>query len=182
MQYEVANWGPFLATRERGRQVREDVESKLSNLRTGETLVLSFASVEGITVSFGDECIAKLIVDRSVGLNTDRGFVISNANEDVSETLEAVLSRRKLSAVSLTKFGKAMIVGERGWLPETLEAAIELQSFSAMELAEMLQLTPQAANNRLKVLVTTGAVARDQIVPEGGGKEFCYTVVIPAFT
>jgi hypothetical protein len=181
MEYEVAAWGVFLATRDRGRRVREDMEAKLKELAGGDTLVLSFAGVEGITVSFGDECIAKLLIDRSTGALADRGVVVEGLNEDVRETLEAVLTRRKISAVSLTADGHPEILGEREWLPATLDAAVELQSFSASDLAHKLNVSPQAANNRLKALVASGAVVRERVVPEGGGKEFSYTVVIPAF-
>lgn len=181
MEYEVAPWGVFLATRDRGRKVREDMEAKLGELPSGDTLVLTFAGVEGITVSFGDECIAKLIIDRSTGALADRGVVVEAVNEDVRETLEAVLVRRKISAVCLDQDGHPEILGEREWLPATLDAAMELRSFSASDLAHKLNLTPQAANNRLKALVASGAVVRERVVPEGGGKEFNYTVVIPAF-
>ncbi|MHB8438517.1 MAG: STAS-like domain-containing protein [Acidimicrobiales bacterium] len=181
MQYDVSKWGVFLATRERGRQVREEIQEKLRELRSGETLELSFKGIEGITVSFGDECVAKLIIERSMGTLVDRGLVIDGANDVVREELEAVLSRMKISAVSMDAAGHPEILGERGWLPATLEAAMELRSFSASEVADKLNLTPQAANNRLKVLVASGAVVRQRVVPEGGGKEFSYTVVIPAY-
>lgn len=181
MKYDVARWGAFLATRERGRKVREDIEEKLAELPSGDTLVLNFSGIEGITVSFGDECVAKLIIDRTSGTFADRGVVIEAVNEDVRETFEAVLTRRKISAVCLGPTGHPEILGEREWLPATLDAAMELRSFSASELAEKLNLTPQAANNRLKALVASGAVVRERVIPEGGGKEFSYTVVIPAF-
>jgi len=182
VKYDVAaKWSPFLATRERGRRVREEIEQRLAQLSAGDNLVLDFSGVEGITVSFGDECVAKLILARSSGDFADRGLVIEGANEDVTETLEAVLSRRKFSAISLNSTGEPEVLGERGWLPATLAAAIELRSFSASDLAAILNLTPQAANNRLKMLVASGAVARERIVPEGGGKEFSYRIVIPVY-
>lgn len=181
MRYEVVKWSVFLATRERGRRVREDIEERLAELAVGDSLVLDFAGVEGITVSFGDECVAKIILARSAGDFADRGLVIEGANDDVRETLEAVLSRRNISAISLSASGEPQVLGERDWLPATLAAAIELRTFSASDLADRLDLTPQAANNRLKVLVASGAVARARVVPEGGGKEFSYTVVIPTY-
>jgi len=181
MRYEVANWGEFLATRPRGREVREDIQEKLERLASGETLILSFARVDGMTGSFADECVAKLLIDRSSGVFADRGVVIDGASDVIREELELVLSRRKISAVSMRESGEPEVLGERGWLPATLTVAIELRSFSASDLAAKLNLTPQAANNRLKVLVASGAVVRERIVPEGGGKEFSYTVVIPAF-
>jgi hypothetical protein len=171
----------FFATRDRGRRVREDVESEIGRLQGGQTLALDFAGVEGVTVSFGDELLAKLVIDRSTGQFVDRGLVIESANEDVRETLETVLTRRKVAAVNIDGDGRPEVLGGPGWLPETLDAAVELRSFSAAELAERLGLTPQAANNRLANLVATGGVVRERVVPEGGGKEFGYRVAIPAY-
>lgn len=181
VRYRIANWGPFLATRPRGERVRGEITEKLASLGAGETLAVDFAGVEGITSSFADECVAKLLLDRASGDLTDRGLVIEGANEDVRDELETVLGRRKLAAVNVTKAGEPEILGEPGWLAETLKAALELRSFRAAELADAVGLTPQAANNRLKVLVATGAVARSRAVPEGGGKEFTYNVTVHAY-
>jgi hypothetical protein len=181
MRYQVVKWNAFLATRERGRRVREDVEEKLAGLAPGDVLSMDFADVEGITVSFGDECVAKLILNRTSGDFADRGLVIERANEDVHETIETVLARRKLAAVSLGESGEPELLGEQKWLPETLKAALDLGAFRASDLAESLGLTPQAANNRLKTLVASGAVVRERSVPDGGGKEFSYKAVVPAY-
>ena len=181
VRYEVAKWSVFLATRERGRRVREEIEQHLAQLASGDNLAISFEGVEGITVSFGDECIAKLIIARLTGDFSDRGLVIEEMNTDVRETLEAVLSRRNVAAVVLNASGQPEILGHPAWMRETLTAALELRSFRASDLAERLHITPQAANNRLKGLVGSGALARERIVPEGGGKEFNYEIVIPAY-
>lgn len=182
VRYPVAaKWSAFLATRERGRRVREDIEQQLAKVRPGDSLSMDFADVEGITVSFGDECVARLILARASGDFVDRGLVIERANEDVRETLETVLARRKVAAVSLDSSGEPEILGQHGWLPETLKAALELRSFRAAELAERLGITPQAVNNRLRLLVASGAVARERAIPEGGGKEFSYSVAVPAY-
>ena len=180
-RYEMSKWSPFLATRERGRRVREEIEDHLRLLAPGDTLPIDFAGVEGITVSFGDECIAKLILARQAGDLDDRGLVIEQMNPDVRETLEAVLTRRKVAAVALTASGEPEALGGPGWMSDTLSAAVGLRSFVASDLAERLGITPQAANNRLKMLVASGAVARERVVPAGGGKEFSYEVVIPAY-
>ncbi|MHB1526069.1 MAG: STAS-like domain-containing protein [Candidatus Dormibacteria bacterium] len=181
MRYDVSRWSVFLATRDRGRRVREEIERHLGQLDRADNLVVSFAGVEGITVSFGDECVAKLIVARMAGDFVDRGLVIEGMNDDVRETMEAVLSRRKVAAVALAASGEPEVIGDPGWMPATLAAAVELRSFRASDLAERLRLTPQAANNRLKMLVASGAVARERTVPAGGGKEFSYQVVIPVY-
>lgn len=181
MDYMISEkWGQFLATRERGRKVREDIEMQLSKIRPGDALVLNFEGVEGITVSFGDECVAKLILSRSSGDFADRGLGVGGTNEDVLETLEAVLSRRKFSAVLITD-SDVEIIGQDDLLSETLSEAVQLRTFSAADIAGQLGITVQAANNRLKQLVATGAVVRERVVPDGGGKEFSYSVVIPTY-
>jgi hypothetical protein len=160
--------------------MREDVEGRLAKLSPGDALVLDFSGVEGITVSFGDELVAKLILGRDSGDFADRGMVIECAGEDVRETLEALLARRKLAAAVINASAEPEILGEQGWLRETLDAALRLGTFSASQLAAQLGITPQAVNNRLRVLVASGAVAKERAVPEGGGKEFSYRAVVPA--
>lgn len=181
MRYSVVKWNAFLATRERGRRVREDIENNIARMPAGETFSMDFSGVEGITVSFGDECVAKLILDRDTSDHVDCGLVIEGANEDVHETLETVLRRRKLAAASLTGSGELEVLGGPSWLPETLNTALALRSFRAADLAERLGITPQAANNRLRLLVASGAVARERAVPDGGGKEFTYRIAVPAY-
>jgi len=180
-RYEIGSGGVFFATRERGRRVREEIEQELARVSPRDGLEVSFKGVEGITVSFGDECIAKLIVARAAGDFDDRGLVIEDMNADVRETLEAVFLRRKMAVVALNDAGEPEILGEPAWMNVTLAAALELRSFRASDLAGRLHITPQAANNRLKNLVSSGAVARKRIVPSGGGKEFGYEVVVPAY-
>lgn len=174
----LEKWDAFLATRERGRRVREDIEQSLASLRPGETLALDFSGVEAITVSFGDECVAKLLADRTAGDFPDKGLVVEGANDDVRETLDVVLQRRKLAIVATGPEGFE-VLGPRDWLDSTLNVAARLRSFSARELAEELDLTPQASNNRLKHLMATGAVIRELVIPEGGGKEYLYRFVVP---
>jgi hypothetical protein len=177
MDYRVGDWGAFLATRERGRRVREAIEECLNRANPGETVEIDFSGVDAVTVSFGDESIAKLVIAREAGDFADRGMVIVGANDEVTETLETVLSRRKLAAATVDDGHSVVAIGDKGWVPATLEAAVDLKVFSAADLAAKLGLTPQAANNRLKTLVASGAVARELTVPERGGKEFSYRTV-----
>jgi hypothetical protein len=55
----------------------------------------------------------------------------------------------------------ADVLGEPSWVRQTLTAAVGLRSMKATDLVEQLRITPQAANNRLKMLVASGGV------PEG---------------
>ena len=67
-------------------------------------------------------------------------------------------------------------------LATTLREAVSLRSFNVHELAERLDLTPQAANNRLRLLLRSGALQRERAKPERGrgGREFRYRVPVAA--
>jgi hypothetical protein len=182
MRYRFAKWGSrFLATRDRGREVREDIEQELAKLSPGDTLVLDFSDIDAITHSFGDETVGKLLLTRSAGDLADRGLVAEALSEDVRETLDVVLDRRKLALVSITSDGSVHVLGESGWLAQTLQAALRLRTFRASELADALGISAQAANNRLKLVVASGAVIRERSVPARGGKEFQYKVTVPEY-
>lgn len=47
-------------------------------MSAGETLTIDFSGVEGITASFADECVAKLILERDTGGHGARGYSVPN--------------------------------------------------------------------------------------------------------
>ena len=53
---------------------------------------------------------------------------------------------------------------------------LELGTFNATELAAKVGPSAQNVNNRLKRLVTGGALARRRVAARTGGKEFIYPV------
>lgn len=177
-RFRMSDSGAFLATRPKGETVRRDLERSLAELPEGEALIIDFTDVEDVTFSFADETIAKLMVARSAGDMQDRGIALSGMNDDIRETVAIVLERRDVAAVVADP--SPSIVGADSYLDETLQAALHLGSFRAADLADRLGLSPQATNNRLRHLLDAGAVVRHRIVPEGGGKEFQYQVVVPA--
>jgi DNA-binding transcriptional ArsR family regulator len=180
MDFSIGDIGRFLATREKGREVRVSVENSLARLEAGEELLLNFARVDAVTVSFADELVGKLASDRAAGQYSDHGMAVCEVNEDVRETLDVVLRRRRLALASLEQGGRLTILGEaEAWLDATVEEALRLRSFRAADLAEALGMTPSAVNNRLRAALATGAITRDRIVPDRGGKEFVYKVAVP---
>jgi hypothetical protein len=99
-RYQLKGWGPFLATRERGRQARHDVIDHLSREPAADVLVLDFSGVESITASFGDELVAKLALAEESGDSARPRILIEGASEDVRATLQTVLARRHLALTS----------------------------------------------------------------------------------
>jgi len=99
-RYQLKRWGAFLATRERGRQVRHHVIDHLSREPRADVLVLDFSGVESITASFGDELVAKLVLAEESGDSARPRILIEGASEDVRATLQITLARRHLALTS----------------------------------------------------------------------------------
>lgn len=183
VRYQLAEeHGQFLATRSRGAQVQEALMAALRETPEGDHLGIDFGDVEDVTVSFVDEALGGLLGKRSKDETLSaRGIVLTGLNPDCRDTLDAVLKRRESAMVAVgPDLDELEIVGDRrwGWMPETLAAARRLKQFRANDLADELDMTPQASNNRLRQLVASGAVARQRVVPDGGGKEFQYRIQI----
>lgn len=122
-RYQVGTWNAFLATREHGRQIREDIEDQLGKVPPGTALVLDFSEVSGITVSFGDELLAKLLVSGGPSEQAGREIVVEGANDDVRETLETALARRKLAAPAMRRPSSGSSVS-RGRIRHIIHAAL----------------------------------------------------------
>lgn len=166
----------LLIGRTQGDQARHQIERKIAGLSDdGQPLALNFSGVKAMTVSFADRCIGQLVSGRLAGYYEGHPFLVLNANEDVRDTLEATLERRGLLVLSIGA-GRAELLGGDRELNLTMQAAHQLSRFRVNQLAEVLDISPQAANNRLKLLLRSGAVGRTRTIPQGGGKEFEYFV------
>ncbi len=64
-------------------------------------------------------------------------------------------------------------------LVDTYERARSLAEFSALDLADALDVTAQNINNRLRRLVAAGALLRRRLPSDHGGKEFSYRTEPP---
>lgn len=166
----------ILDTREAGDRARADIERAIRAHRSDNVIALDFSDVRAITVPFADACLGRLLTERVAGFYEDHPIVLVNANEDVRETIGLALRFRNLVALVLGNGGPPTLLGADEVLEETMNAALELQDFSAIDLALRLNLTPQAANNRLRQLLRNGALARERVNPRTGGREFRYRV------
>lgn len=174
-KYRLEVEGPVGATRQRGQEWRQRLEGLLRQSAPGDLVEVDLTALEAMSVSFADELIGRLLADRLTGDFQDRAIVILGSNDDVRETLEAVLQRRDAGALYRAgRKGAVQALAGPTWFRETVEHANDLRVFRAHDLAERLQKSPQAVNNRLKQLAASGAVLRERGVPQGGGKEFTY--------
>jgi hypothetical protein len=177
VRVSMKKFGDVLDTRRSAAKVRAGIEREVLSTSDGDVLVLDFKGVRAITVPFADECIGLLLAGRLTGYHGSHPVLAVNANEDVRDTLSLTLATRRLGLLHVAE--PLELLGGDDLLNDTLSEAWAMGQFTASELAERLRVSPQAANNRLKALVSRGALRRALIVPSGGGKEFVYTVPEP---
>jgi DNA-binding transcriptional ArsR family regulator len=161
--FALKDYGAVLATRKLGRTVGHALQDSLDQ-HSG--VVLSFQHVEVASPPFLDELLSAIQASLGGG-EADKLLVVAALNEDVKESLQLVLERRKIALATLDKHHIELLGGSRQ-LAETLRAAQKLPQFSAPELAEQLQLKLPALHQRLKVLLETGAVSRSREVATRG--------------
>lgn len=175
MKYDLAKetGRSAFATRASAAELRTAVATLLTALKDSETLEVSFKGVEALTISFADEFVAKLALERRYG-SADTFFLVSDATQEVLETIEFALQRRGLFVAHRSGEGGLQLVAASNHLQATFEIALEMQEFTARQLADRLSIKLPAANNRIKQLAEAGVVIRRKQVPLHGGREYLY--------
>jgi hypothetical protein len=181
VKVSMSRYGSLLATREAGEQAWHDIEREIEAIGENDVVALDFADVDAITIPYADACLARLMSGKASGFYESHPLVLTNANEDVRETIGAALNLRHLVALCLAPGGAPHLLGGDQILERTIQAAAELEDpFSVIQLAKKMELSPQAANNRLRQLTKVGALQRERINPAHGGREFRYSVPVAA--
>lgn len=177
LNFAVGEYGNFLATRGCAKTAREGLEAAIEAQPAARLVVIRFDDVEAMTISFADEFLGRFYIALASGHLATAGVQLSGLNEETREAVSICLERRDLVAVA-TAADETALVGKTEALRETFQAALGLGQFRAAELAAVLSITPQNANNRLKRLVDAAAIQRRQApIANRGGKEFVYTVI-----
>ena len=161
-----------------GARARAAIERAIEQLVDDQPVFLDFSKVRAVSVPFVDASIGRLLGGRAAGYYDTHPIVIYCASVDVLQTIDATLRLHHLYALALGGQTGAELLGADDVLTSTLQEAVRLRTFNVHQLAERLDLTPQAANNRLRLLLRSGAVQRERAKPERGhgGREFRYTV------
>lgn len=181
VKVSMSRYGAVLATREAGEQARRDIEREINAVGENIVVAIDFAGVDAITIPYADACLARLMSGKVSGFYENHPLVLTNANDDVRETIGAALNQRHLVALCLAPSGAPDLLGGDRMLENTIRAAAELEDpFSVSQLAKKMDLSPQAANNRLRQLTKVGALQRERINPAHGGREFRYRVPVAA--
>lgn len=154
--FSVRRYGAFLATRASGRAARNDLEEAALRCVPGSVLIVDFAGVDAMTISFTDEFLGRFY--SSLGSSDPRlaGVLLDGLNDETAEAVSICLERRELVAATVSRT-QPTLLGKADFLQGTYSEAVTLGTFSATEFATALQISPQNSNNRLKRLVDAGA-------------------------
>lgn len=172
--------GTLAATRARGLQYRQELESILATVPSDEVVVISFQAVKAMTGSFTDEFLGKLLVARAAGLTGRAPVILTGLTEETAEEVDLCLERRKTAALWADDATVRLLGGDET-LKQTFAAGARRGEFRTGELAADLGTTQPNMNNRLKRLLEAGALLRDRQDPAIGGREFVYRVpALPA--
>ncbi|TAK33856.1 MAG: DUF4325 domain-containing protein [Chloroflexota bacterium] len=175
MRYQFSEKGTFFSTRQRGDEVRGDIEARLQGLEPNEPLILDFAGVEMISFSFADEVVGRLLESSKAGGLGDRVILLANLNAETSDPIERSLERRELIAAYLDVDGSVRLMCAPQHLEQTFTAVQAHQQFRTPELATELNISVQACNNRLKPLLAAGLLRRKNTTGKSGGRQFVYS-------
>lgn len=162
------------ATRVAAAGLRARLSEVMSELLPGDALVLDLGGVEAMTISFADELFAKLVKERALNGTTGCLLLLTGASPEIRETIEVALERRSLFVVNQLLDRSLELLSAPVHLAETYRHAQEMGEFTARDLADRLEITLPAANNRIKALAELGAVTRKRHDPAHGGRQFIY--------
>jgi hypothetical protein len=165
----------ILIGREKGEEARLDIERAIRAQSIDAPIALDFHDVRSVSVPFADALLVPLISNRMIGYYGEHPIVAINMTDDVADTLGATLERRGLFLLGAPP-PHLRLLGAQETLEETLQLAHKLSPFSVLDLARALDISQQATNNRLKLLLNSGALVRKRVAPARGGKEFVYEV------
>jgi hypothetical protein len=179
VKIDMARFGEdgVLTGADSGDEARSEIERSIQALVDDQAVFLDFKNVRAVSVPFVDASLGRLLSGRAAGYYETHPMVIYQANIDVRQTIDATLRLHHLYALALGD-STAELLGADEVLASTLAEAVRLRQFNVHQLADRLELTPQATNNRLRLLLRSGALLRERGKPERGrgGREFRYCV------
>jgi STAS-like domain of unknown function (DUF4325) len=174
LSFSVGSHDAYLATRDAARRMREDLEEQIAQQQPDEVQI-DFTGVQAMTISFADEFIGRVFTSLAADDIHTGAVILTGLNSENQEATAICLERRGLMAAAASS-GQVTLLGAPSYLLDTYLHALHLVTFSALHLADELEVTPQNMNNRLKRLAASGALRRERSQSDRGGKEFAYAI------
>lgn len=174
--YRVKDIAAYPTTREQGRSGRVQLDRLLDGQRDPD-LTITFDGVAGMTHSFIDEFLGRFLSMDELERLGITVKVASMSHENL-ETLEVCLERRSEFVAHVDAQDRLRLLAADQVAQDTFQAVVERGRCKAVDVAEMLNTSPQNANNRLKRLARFGAVRKSPVTGGSrGGREFAYEAV-----
>jgi hypothetical protein len=160
-----------LVTRPTGAAVRGQIERMVSESSGERTVtIIDFSQVSMIDFSCADEIVAKLLLRYSADESRDETyFLFRGVNEDHLDAIDAVLERHGLALVVERDHGlklMGVLTDEERDVWDLLRSAGRA---SSTQVAEALDISCEAAEERLSALGRRRLVVRTHDRVEGGG-------------
>ncbi len=161
--------------RDLGQQILQEIEHIISIHNQDVVFYLDFKEVLSIDFSCADELIGKLINRLLSDEYGEIFFVLQNLNDNQLENIQVALDRRKVACLRLCANQKWQLLGyKKNYLIETLQLVMEKGKITARELSNVLNLELTTSSTRLSHLHKARLVFREQVIVDGGGREFLY--------
>lgn len=175
MRFRLTDWAENGVLRERvqAERARSKLTEELQR-RDPAAVGIDLEDIWVMSYPFADSFFGPLLLARRAGYYKAHPIAVFEANQDVRETIDAVMREQGTAIVAVD--GVTKLLGGEPALKHALNMAAKLGSFSATRLGIELGVSPQGANNRLKALLEFGALVRTPVAVEGGGREFEYRV------
>jgi len=174
--FQNPDQGMHLFDRDLGQQIRQQIEDIIANYKKEEIVFyLDFKDVLSIDFSCADELIGKLT---SRLLSDEYGeifIVLQNLNDNQLENIQVALDRRKVACLRRCSDQDWQLLGyKKNYLVETLDVVVKRGKITARELSHELDLELTTSSTRLSHLHKAHLVFREQVIVDGGGREFLY--------
>ena len=161
-----------------GVKLRERIVKKIYAEKAHDLVILNFADIEVVDVSFAREGFVKLISM----LSTDEPhpqLLFLNVNDYVKQNLDLSMKEHKKFALTADNKKNWELIGKCSeQIRETVCALIKLKETTAKRLSKELNIELTTCNNRLMSLYEMCVITRMQTGQKSGGIEFIYKLVI----
>jgi hypothetical protein len=170
----LSRFDKHLWTRERGREVREELTRILEQLEPGDTLVVDAKDVDVFDYSFVSELFAKslLSIPRDY---PGRFLIVEHLKEYTRENLIKALESLNLIIIE-RQGGKLQLLGKVHPADEQTFSAVTRAkgSVTAAALRDKLGINLTALNERLTKLANLGIVRREKGLSPAGREQYVY--------
>lgn len=176
-RFSLVDYGNRLWTRDRAREIRNDLVVILDSSSVGDCVIIDSGGVEVFDISFANEFFGRTILDLPKS-NRGRFIVVENLGEYARENLEKALESLGLVIIE-QRDGKLDLIGKVHPTDKVTFKAIatSTEPVTSSELKERLNINLTAMNERLKKLTELGIIRRDTGISPAGREQFEYTVL-----